>query len=241
MQIHLFDTPEQAGIAAALMIGAQILNKPQSILGLATGSTPIPAYRELIRLYREGVLDFSSVTTFNLDEYCSLSREHPCSYYRFMQEELFEHINVPPANVHVPNGNADDIEAECSQYDEAIRKAGGIDFQLLGIGHNGHIGFNEPYDQFVYGCHRVKLTKSTIEANRRFFNCPDEIPHEAISMGIGGIMEARHVALIATGADKAPAVCKAIREDINPEMQASILRTHPSVVYLLDKAAASML
>ena len=239
MQIHIYDHPEQVGIAAAMIIGAQILKKPNAVLGLATGSTPIPVYQQLTRLHREGILDFSSVVTFNLDEYCGIPKTHHCSYYYFMQKQLFEHINIIPSNTHVPNGCASDIPAECRQYDGAIQQAGGIDLQLLGIGRNGHIGFNEPYDQFIYGCHMVELSASTISDNQRFFNSEDQVPHRAISMGVGSIMEAKTVLLVATGIEKSIAVKKALDEDINPETQVSILRTHPNGIFLLDRSAAS--
>jgi len=241
MQVHLFDSAQQVGMAAATLIGAQLIDKPASVLGLATGSSPIPTYQELIRMHREGFLDFSSAVTFNLDEYCRLPVEHPCSYHRFMREQLFDHVNLRAENTHVPDGNAGDLPAECARYDQAIAGAGGIDLQLLGIGRNGHIGFNEPSDQFVYGCHVVRLTQSTIEANRRFFASEAEVPREAVSLGVGSIMNARRVILIATGEDKAIAVRRAIREDIDPTTQASILRTHPHVIFLLDRAAASQL
>ena len=239
MQVHLYDTAGQVGQAAAILIAAQLLGKPHSVLGLATGSSPIPTYQELIRLHCAGVLDFSSAVTFNLDEYCRLPVENPCSYHRFMKDELFDHINLRPENTHVPDGNAPDLAMECARYDQAIAGAGGIDLHLLGIGRNGHIGFNEPSDQFVYGCHVVKLTQSTLEANRRFFDSEDDVPREAVSLGVGSIMNARRVLLIATGADKAGAVRKAIREDIDPATQASILRTHPNAIFLLDRAAAA--
>ncbi|MDD3213051.1 MAG: glucosamine-6-phosphate deaminase [Eubacteriales bacterium] len=241
MQIHHYANEKQVGQAAAMLIGAQLLKKPGSVLGLATGSSPIPTYQELIRLYRAGVLDFSGATAFNLDEYCQLPEEHPCSYHYFMRTELFDHINLPVERTHIPNGNAADLNAECARYDREIVRAGGIDLQLLGIGRNGHIGFNEPSDQFVYGCHVVNLTQSTIEANRRFFNREEDVPRSAVSLGVGSIMNAKSVLLIATGEDKAEAVRKAIYEDIDPETQASILRTHPNVIFLLDRAAASKL
>ncbi len=241
MQIHTYENPRQVGAAAAMLIGAQLLTKPDSVLGLATGSSPLPTYRELVRLYKQGVLDFFRATTFNLDEYCRLPEEHPCSYHRFMREQLFSLVNLPPERTHIPDGNAPDLAAECARYDREIARAGGIDLQLLGIGRNGHIGFNEPSDQFVFGCHIVRLTQSTIEANRRFFESEEAVPREAVSLGVGSIMNAQSVLLIATGADKAEAVRKAIREDINPETQASILRTHPSAIFLLDRAAASRL
>ena len=241
MQIHLFDTSQQVGQAAAMLIAAQILQKPDSVLGLATGSTPIPTYQELIRLNRDGVVDFSRVTSFNLDEYCGLPVEHECSYHSFMHEQLFSHINIDLAHTHVPDGNAVDQQAECARYDMAINQAGGIDIQVLGIGRNGHIGFNEPADTFVYGCHIVNLTQSTIEANRRFFESENDVPRQAISLGIGSIMNARRILLLATGADKAEAIRAAVYGDINPKTQASILRTHSDVIFLLDKAAAGLL
>ena len=241
MQIHTYDTAAQVGQAAAILIGAQVLQKPESVLGLATGSSPIPTYQELIRLYQAGVLDFSHATAFNLDEYCQLPAGHPCSYRYFMDQELFAHINLPAERTHIPDGNAPDLEGECARYDRKIAEAGSIDLQLLGIGRNGHIGFNEPSDQFVYGCHVVALTKSTIEANRRFFDREEDVPRRAVSLGVGSIMNAKSVLLIATGSDKADAVRKAILEDIDPGTQASILRTHPNAIFLLDRAAASRL
>ena len=240
-RFHLYDSAAQVGQAAATLIAAQIIAKPDSVLGLATGSTPIPTYQELIRLCKGGVLDFSRVRSFNLDEYCNLPVDHEQSYHSFMRQQLFDHINIDPANTRVPDGNARDQAAECASYDTAINQAGGIDIQLLGIGRNGHIGFNEPADTFVYGCHIVNLTQSTIEANRRFFESESDVPRQAISLGIGSIMNARRVLLLATGADKAEAIRAAVYGDINPKTQASILRTHPNVIFLLDKAAAGLL
>lgn len=241
MQIHLYDTAKQVGEATAILFAAQILRKPHSVLGLATGSSPIPTYQALSRMHREGVLDFSRATTFNLDEYCKLPVDHECSYHSFMREQLFSHVNLRPDATHVPDGNAADPDAECRHYDEAIAQAGGMDIQLLGIGRNGHIGFNEPSDTFVYGCHIVDLTQSTIEANRRFFASENDVPRQAISLGVGSIMSAKRVVLIATGADKAQAIRDSVRGDVNPRVQASILRTHPDAIFLLDKAAAGML
>ncbi len=241
MQIHLFDNAEQVGKAAATLLAAQVIRKPDSVLVLATGSTPIPTYQELISLCKNGIVDFSNVTSFNLDEYCNLPVTHECSYHSFMKEQLFNHININPDNTHVPDGNAANQQEESARYDHAINRAGGIDVQILGIGRNGHIGFNEPADTFVYGCHIVNLTQSTIEANRRFFDNESDVPRQAISLGIGSIMNARQVLLLATGEDKADAIRKALREDINPQVQASILRTHSDVIILLDKAAAGLL
>lgn len=241
MQIHVFDNPTQVGKATATLFAAQILRAPRCVLGLATGSSPIPAYQELIALYKAGVLDFSGVTSFNLDEYIGIPEDHPCSYHAFMRQELFSGVNMNASRVHVPNGNSADMAAECAAYDAAIVKAGGIDMQLLGIGRNGHIGFNEPSNEFVYGCHVVDLTESTISANRRFFDSEAQVPRKAVSLGIGSIMNARAIVLIATGADKAEAVKQSIRGDITPAVQASILRTHPNVFMMLDKAAAGLL
>ena len=241
MRICRYATAEQACRAAALILASQVIRKPDCVLGLATGSTPIPTYKELIRLYEEGLLDFSQVTSFNLDEYIGIPEEHPCSYHRFMRENLFDHVNIRPEATHVPNGNAEDMAAAAGAYDRAILEAGGIDVQVLGIGRNGHIGFNEPDDSFVYGCHVVQLTRSTIEANKRFFASEDEVPRQAVSLGIGSIMNARCVLLIATGVDKAKALRDAVYGEIDPSVQASILRTHPNVFFLLDEGAASLL
>lgn len=241
MQIHVFQNSAQVGQAAATIIAAQLLRKPDSILGLATGSSPFPTYQNLIAMHQAGVLDFAQAVSFNLDEYVGINPNHVCSYHRFMQDNLFSQVNMKPENIHIPDGNAADLSAAAKAYDAAILAAGGIDLQLLGIGRNGHIGFNEPGEEFVYGCHVVKLSQSTIKANTRFFDSEAEVPRSAVSLGIGSIMQAHQVLLIATGADKAEAVRHAIEEDVSPQWQASILRTHPDVVFLLDEAAASLL
>ena len=241
MQIHIFNNAQQVGQAAATIIAAQLLRKPDSILGLATGSSPIPTYQALIGMHQAGVLDFSQAISFNLDEYVGIAPNHVCSYHRFMQDNLFDHVNIQPEHVHIPDGNAADLQGAARAYDAAILAAGGIDLQLLGIGRNGHIGFNEPGAHFVYGCHEVELSQSTIEANTRFFDSEADVPRSAVSLGIGSIMQARQVLLIATGADKAEAVHQAIQGDVSPQWQASILRTHPNVIFLLDDAAASLL
>ncbi len=241
MRVCIFDTAEQACRAAATLIASQILRKPDCILGLATGSSPIPCYKELIRLYEAGILDFSQVRSYNLDEYVGLTPDHPCSYHYFMQDNLFDHVNIVPANTHVPEGISDDLTASAAAYDEAIRQAGGIDMQLLGIGRNGHIGFNEPGSQFIYGCHVVDLSESTIDANKRFFDSADDVPRQAVSLGIGTIMAAKTVLLIATGSDKAEAVRDSVKGEVSPLVQASILRTHPDTIFFLDRAAAALL
>ena len=241
MQVHIFPHAAQVGQAAATIIAAQLLRKPDSILGLATGSSPIPTYQALIDMHRAGVLDFSRAISFNLDEYVGIDPEHVCSYHRFMRDNLFDHVNMDPGRIHIPDGNAADVPASAAAYDAAILAAGGIDLQLLGIGRNGHIGFNEPGMDFVYGCHQVELSQSTIEANKRFFDSAGDVPRYAVSLGIGSIMQARQVLLIATGADKAEAVRQALEGDVSPQWQASILRAHPDVVFLLDEDAASLL
>lgn len=239
MKIHICSS-EQAAKQAAERYVELLRKKPDAVLGFATGSTPLRLYAELTARYEAGEVTFTQATSFNLDEYAGLDGTHPQSYRRFMDEHLFSKIDIPYERTHVPNGLDCGADA-LAGYEAAIAAAGGVDLQLLGIGRNGHIGFNEPSDQFVYGCHVVKLTQSTIEANRRFFASEAEVPREAVSLGVGSIMNADNVLLIATGGDKAEAVRKAIREDIDPGTQASILRTHPSVIFLLDRAAAAQL
>lgn len=239
MIVHVFDTPAQVARAAAAVFSAQILKKPDSVLGLATGGTPVDTYKELIKLHQDGILDFSQVTTFNLDEYEGLPTSHPESYVTFMKRNLFDHVNIKQSRL--PDGLNKDHQKECAAYDEEIRQAGGVDLQLLGIGNNGHIGFNEPSDHFVYDTNLVDLTPSTIKANRRFFDSEDQVPRKALSMGIGTIMEARSILMIALGEGKAEVVQKMVEGDIDPQVPASILRAHKDVTVLLDRAAASKL
>ena len=239
MQVRIFENAEQVGKAAALLFASQVTRKPNSVLGLATGSSPIGCYQQLIAWHKEGILDFSECISYNLDEYVGLDIEHETSYHAFMKAQLFDHINMKETNL--PDGNAEDLVAEAKRYDAAIEAAGGIDMQLLGIGRNGHIGFNEPADKFVYGTQIVDLTESTIDANTRFFENKDQVPRKAISLGIGGIMNAKEVVLIAMGADKAQASHDTVYGEIDPQVQASILRSHPHVTILVDKAAARLL
>lgn len=217
---------------AANIISAQVILKPTSVLGLATGSTPIGTYKQLIKWYEIGDIDFSMVTSVNLDEYCGLSGEDEQSYRYFMNTNLFNHININKEKTHVPNGLAIDKEQECIDYDKMIQDLGGIDIQLLGIGHNGHIGFNEPNIKFEKTTHIVDLDKSTIEANARFFNNIDEVPKQAITMGIKSIMHARHVLLIANGPDKESIIKKALFGPITPDVPASILQLHPNLTVI---------
>jgi len=239
MIVHVFENPSQVAQAAAAIFAAQILTKPDSVLGLATGSTPIDTYQELIRLHKAGILDFSKATSFNLDEYVGLHRDHDQSYDLFMRRQLFDHINLKA--FHLPSGVAPDMDQECLTYEAKIRAAGGIDLQLLGIGNNGHIGFNEPADSFVYNTNITKLADSTIKANRRFFASENDVPTTAISMGIGTIMEAQSILLLAMGEGKAEAIRQMVEGPISPRLPASILRGHPRVTVLLDRAAGSKL
>ena len=225
---------------AGNIMAAQVVAKPDCVLGLATGSTPIGAYKRLIEGYEAGDIDFSQVKTYNLDEYRGLPGDHDQSYRYFMNVNLFDHVNIDKANTHVPDGLADDYEAACAAYDEAVAAAGGQDLQLLGIGNNGHIGFNEPGDAFVKGTHCVDLTESTIQANSRLFDSIDDVPRQAFTMGIGTIMAAKMVLVMANGEVKAQAVHDMIYGPITPSCQASILQLHPNVVVVADEAALSL-
>ena len=229
---------------AGNIIAAQVVAKPDCVLGLATGSTPIGAYKRLIEGYEAGDLDFSQVKTYNLDEYRGLPGTHDQSYRYFMNVNLFDHVNIDKANTHVPDGLpdglAEDYEAACAEYDAAVAAAGGQDLQLLGIGNNGHIGFNEPGDAFVKGTHCVDLTESTIQANSRLFDSIDDVPRQAYTMGIGTIMAAKMVLVMANGEVKAQAVHDMIYGPITPSCQASILQLHPNVVVVADEAALSL-
>ena len=226
---------------AANIISAQVIMKPDCVLGLATGGTPVGTYAQLVDWYNKGDLDFSEVTTVNLDEYRGLPKEHPQSYWYFMNENLFSKVNIDPAKTNLPDGTNLDTAAECARYNGIIHKLGGIDLQLLGIGHNGHIGFNEPNDKFIYGTNIVKLTRSTIDANKIYFPTEDDMPKEAISFGIGGIMKAKAVILLALGKGKAQAIHDTVHGEIDPKCPASILKAHPNTIIMVDEAAGSML
>lgn len=199
MNVRTYKDPQAIGTAAAALFSAKVIENPHAVLGLATGSTPIPTYTKMAEMYACGAVDFSGVTTYNLDEYVGLGHDHPQSYYYFMMDNLFRHINVPESSIHVFPALPPIRRAECAAYEKAIEAAGGIDLQILGIGRNGHIAFNEPADAFAPVTHVVDLTQSTIEANTRFFSSSDEVPRQALSMGIGSIMKAKAIVLIATG------------------------------------------
>ncbi|HIV51000.1 MAG TPA: glucosamine-6-phosphate deaminase [Candidatus Faecalibacterium intestinipullorum] len=222
---------------AANIISAQVIMKPNCVLGLATGSSPVGTYAQLIDWYNKGDIDFSEVTTINLDEYRGLPREHDQSYWYFMHKNFFDSVNVQPDRIHVPDGSNPDAEAACREYDAIIRNAGGIDLQLLGIGHDGHIGFNEPTDHFPAMTHEVELEEITRQANKRFFNSIDEVPTAAYTMGIGTVMAARKVVLVATGADKKEILYKTLCGPVTPQVPASILQFHPDVTIICDEAA----
>ncbi len=233
--------PEAMGKLAADQFEALILSKPACVLGLATGSSPLPLYRELVKRNQEGRIDFSRVRSANLDEYKGLSPDHPQSYRYFMQTNLFDHINIKPENTIVPSGQVEDVEAMCADYEAKIEAWGGVDLQLLGLGHDGHIGFNEPEDHFPNMTHEVKLLEITREANKRFFNSIDEVPTAAYTMGIGTVMAARKVLMVVTGKDKAQILKDSFFGPITPQVPASILQLHPDVTVICDEAAASLL
>ena len=241
MNVLIFDTEEQIGIAAGNYMCGQVLQKPDSVLGLATGSTPLKPYGQMIDLYKKGVVDFSKVTTFNLDEYVNLDVNDKNSYHSFMHENLFDHINIPEESINLLNGNASDPEKECEEYENKIKKAGGIDIQLLGIGSNGHIAFNEPSDCFQRWSHVVNLKESTVKDNSRFFKSIEEVPTQAVTMGIGSIMQAKKILIIAIGENKAKAIKQLINGNVTPQCPASVLQFHTDVTLMLDRGAASLL
>ena len=226
---------------AANIISAQIIIKPNSVIGLATGSTPIGTYEQLIRWYEKGDLDFSNVTTINLDEYKGIAPDNEQSYRYFMNKHLFDRINIDKKNTYVPDGLEMDSDKACSDYNRIIRESGGVDLQLLGLGNNGHIGFNEPGDSFVEPTHCVDLKESTIEANKRFFESADDVPKQAYSMGIGTIMRAKKILVVVSGEDKAQALKDTICGQISPKVPGTILRLHPDVTIVADEAAMSLM
>lgn len=222
---------------AANIISAQVIMKPNCVLGLATGSTPIGTYAQLVEWYNKGDLDFSEVTTVNLDEYKGLPRTNDQGYYYFMHQHLFDRVNIDPERTNVPNGMEPDAEKECGRYEELIRSLGGVDLQLLGLGHNGHIGFNEPGEAFEKETHCVDLTESTIEANKRFFASADDVPKQAYTMGIKTIMQAKKILIVVNGENKADIVERAFFGPVTPEVPASILQLHNDVTLVGDEAA----
>jgi len=241
MKIIIAENYEEMGSRAADVVGAQVILNPNCVLGLATGSTPLSLYKELIRRNKEGILDFSRVKTVNLDEYVGLGIESDQSYVYFMRKNLFEHINIDMKNTNLPNGLNANVNEECARYEAVIETLGGIDMQLLGIGHNGHIAFNEPADSFAVNTNCVDLQKSTIEANSRFFAKADDVPKKAYTMGIGTILKAKRILVVASGEGKADIVREMIKGPVTPNVPASALQLHPDVIVVLDKAAAGRL
>ena len=241
MKIIIAKTYEEMSRLAAEEIAKVVNEKPNAVLGLATGGTPVGMYKELIDMYKEKKVDFSEVTSVNLDEYVGLSGDHNQSYRYFMNSNFFDHVNIRKDHTFVPNGLAKDINAEGAEYDKKIEALGGIDIQLVGIGSNGHIGFNEPGEELDLGTHLTNLTESTIEANARFFASKDEVPTQAVTMGLGGIMKAKKILLIANGVEKAEAINKVINGKITTQIPASMVQMHRDVVVVVDEAAASKL
>lgn len=239
MKLYRVEDYDTMSRKAAAIISAQIIMKPHCVLGLATGSTPMGTYKQLILGCQRGDLDFAEVKTVNLDEYKGLTRENDQSYYYFMHEHLFQHVNMKEENTNIPDGTEPDAAKECARYEKVIRALGGIDLQLLGLGHNGHIGFNEPADHYPRDTHIVDLQESTIEANKRFFASIDNVPRKAYTMGIGTIMGARKLLLVVSGKDKAKILHQVICGPVTPRVPASILQLHPDVAIVADKAALS--
>lgn len=241
MEVVIKESYDDVAKLSAELIADVVRHKPRAILGLATGSTPLGTYKELIRLHKEEGLDFSRVTTFNLDEYVGLEHDHPQSYHFFMHDNLFKHININPKNVHVPDGTAKDVPAFCRWYEEQIVKAGGLDIQLLGIGGNGHIAFNEPGSSLGSRTRVKTLDDRTRQDNARFFRNFNEVPKYAITMGIGTIMDARQLILLANGAGKADAIAKTCEGPITAMVPATIVQLHPKATIIVDKAASTKL
>lgn len=237
MQIIVTENYEEMSQKAAEIVAEQIINKHDTILGLATGSTPVGTYQKLADMNKEGKLDFSKVKTFNLDEYYPIKNDDEQSYITFMKENFFSKINIDLANTNIPNGEATDAEKECKEYDERIKAAGGIDLQILGIGQNGHIAFNEPSDELDCYTHVTGLTENTIEANSRFFDSIDQVPTKALTMGMSTILSAKKILMLISGAAKAEVMAKLLDDKITTSVPATLLKTHPDVIVICDKEA----
>jgi glucosamine-6-phosphate deaminase len=241
MEVIILPTAAEASEVAARLVARQVREKPSSVLGLATGSTPCKLYQLLARMHREDGLDFSKATTFNLDEYVNLDPTHPASYHQFMEENFFSHVNVRRESVHIPDGMVADVPAHCAEYERAIRKAGGIDLQILGLGSDGHLGFNEPGSSLASRTRIKTLTKQTRSDNARFFTGAQEVPHHVITMGLGTIMESRMCLLLAFGKAKAEAVAASVEGPVTASVPGSLLQFHPQAKVLLDAESASLL
>lgn len=241
MKLIVVNNYEELSKVAAKEFSKIIKEKENAVLGLATGGTPVGMYKELIKMYEKKELNFSKITTVNLDEYIGLNPEHNQSYRYFMNNNLFNHINIDKSNTFVPNGLAEDLEAQCKEYDQKISELGGIDIQLLGVGNNGHIAFNEPNSELSSGTHIISLTDNTIEANARFFDNIDDVPRKAITMGVGGIMKAKKIILIASGESKAEAIKGIFSGKITTANPATMLQMHRDVTVIVDEAAAKLI
>ena len=241
MRIIIEPNYEKMSKKAALMVASQVRLKPESVLGLATGSTPRGMYNELINMYEKNEIDFSDVITFNLDEYHDLSPENPQSYHYYMYHNFFKHINIKEKNYHLLEGTTSNIERECNQYDKKIQQAGGIDLQILGIGPNGHIGFNEPGEKLNVTTHLVDLTEETINANSRFFDSKANVPQQALTVGIATILKSDRIILLASGKNKAEAIKQTVNDNLTTQVPSSLLQTHPEVTLIIDEDAASLL
>lgn len=241
MNILKFRNEEDFAQTGANLIASLLQSNPKAVLGLATGSSPVGVYAKLVEMHRKGNVSFAKASSYNLDEYVGLPADHPQSYRSFMNEHLFNHIDIDLTRTHVPNGNAADLTAECLAYDKMLEDNGPVDLQILGIGSNGHIGFNEPDASLSSGTHVVDLLEETLEANARFFDRLEDVPRQAVTMGIGGILKARQIVLLVRGEEKAEAVKNALEGPITTQCPASLLQSHPNVVVLLDEGAAKWL
>jgi glucosamine-6-phosphate deaminase len=240
VNIHTFKNEKELNEAGAGIITGLVQMQPSAVLGLATGGTPVGIYEELVKAHKKGHVSFKKVTTFNLDEYVGVPEDHPESYHTYMKQHLFDHIDLLPDHANIPDGNAAILEEECLRYNRELEKAKQIDLQLLGIGHNGHIGFNEPDHSLVSGTHVVKLKPETRAANARYFASIDEVPTHALTMGVGTILKAKSILLVVRGADKAEIIHRALTGPIQTELPATLLQTHPNLVVLLDADAGRL-
>lgn len=239
MRVIVCENYKEMSEKAAETVYSQIILKPNCVLGLATGSTPLGMYQRLAKMCSLGCADFSNVTSFNLDEYYPIKKDDPQSYFTFMRENLFSKINIDLKNTHIPNGETDDPLSECENYEKMISESGGIDLQILGIGQNGHIGFNEPSASLNTKTHLTDLTENTINANSRFFNSPDEVPKQALTMGISTILGAKKIVILASGSNKRRVVQELLKDGINTSIPATLLKTHPDTVLICDRDAYS--
>ena len=241
MRVYQVADYEELSFEAANIVASQIILRPNSVLGLATGSTPVGMYKNLASMHQEGTVDFSKVVTFNLDEYLGIEPDHPQSYHYYMYDNFFDHVNISEDNIHIPPGTGDNLEQLCLEYDRRIKSAEGIDLQVLGIGANGHIGFNEPDNKLNVGTHIVELAAKTIADNSRFFASRAEVPKKAISMGMGNILKADKILLLANGEHKAEAIKNMVKGKITTEVPASLLQLHDDVTVIVDQEAGKLL